>query len=90
MSDALWRDQGIEAAVFGAMFLRGADNEVMEVIASLSDSAFNFHQYRHVYRAVAAQARVLHPHPRQRSSTCFIDPPPDSCYLKNTEHGRYI
>jgi replicative DNA helicase len=57
MSDALWRDQDIEAAVLGAMFLRGADNEVMEVIASLPDSAFNFHQYRDVYLAIAAQAR---------------------------------
>lgn len=57
MSNALWRDEGIEGAVIGAMFLRGADNEVMEVIASLPDSAFNFHQYRDIYRAIAAQAR---------------------------------
>lgn len=57
MSKALWRDEGIEGAVIGAMFLRGADNEVMEVIASLPDSAFNFHQYRDIYRAITAQAR---------------------------------
>lgn len=57
MSDALWRDQDMEAAVLGAMFLRGAEAEVMEVIASLPDTAFNFPQYREIYRAVAAQAR---------------------------------
>lgn len=57
MSDALWRDQDMEAAVLGAMFLRGAEAEVMEVIASLPDTAFNFQQYREIYRAVAAQAR---------------------------------
>lgn len=57
MSNALWRDQDIEAAVIGAMFLRGADTEVMEVIASLPESAFNFHQYREIYRAICVQAR---------------------------------
>ena len=57
MSKELWRDEGIEGAVIGAMFLRGADNEVMEVIASLPESVFNFHQYRDIYRAIAAQAR---------------------------------
>jgi len=57
MSDALWRDQDMEAAVLGAMFLRGAEAEVMEVIASLPETAFNFQQYREIYRAVAAQAR---------------------------------
>ena len=57
MSDALWRDEDMEAAVLGAMFLRGAEAEVMEVIASLPDTAFNFPQYREIYQAVAAQAR---------------------------------
>ncbi|RTY57981.1 replicative DNA helicase [Pantoea sp. YU22] len=57
MSDALWRDEDMEAAVLGAMFLRGAEAEVMEVIASLPDTAFNFPQYRDIYRAITAQAR---------------------------------
>lgn len=57
MSDAQWRDQEMEAAVLGAMFLRGAEAEVMEVIASLPDTAFNFQQYREIYRAITAQAR---------------------------------
>lgn len=53
----MWRDQDIEAAVIGAMFLRGADAEVMEVIASVPDTAFNFPQYREIYRAIGIQAR---------------------------------
>lgn len=57
MSDAKWRDEGMEAAVLGAMFLRGAEAEVMEVIASLPETAFNFPQYRDIYRAITAQAR---------------------------------
>lgn len=57
MSDAQWRDQEMEAAVLGAMFLRGAEAEVMEVIASLPDTAFNFQQYREIYRSITAQAR---------------------------------
>lgn len=57
MSNNLWRDEDIEGAVIGAMFLRGADSEVMDVIASLPESAFNFHQYRDIYRAISIQAR---------------------------------
>lgn len=57
MSNPKWRDQDIEAAVIGAMFLRGADAEVMEVIASIPDTAFNFPQYREIYRAIGIQAR---------------------------------
>lgn len=57
MSKVMWRDQDMEAAVIGAMFLRGADAEVMEVITSLPDSAFNFTQYREIFRAIVLQAR---------------------------------
>ncbi len=57
MSDAKWRDEDMEAAVLGAMFLRGAEAEVMEVIASLPETAFNFPQYREIYRAITVQAR---------------------------------
>lgn len=57
MSNVMWRDENMESAVIGAMFLRGADSEVMEVISSLPESAFNFKQNRDIYRAIAAQAR---------------------------------
>lgn len=57
MSSILWRDEEIEGAVIGAMFLRGPDSEVMEVIATLPESAFNFPQYRDIYQAITVQAR---------------------------------
>jgi len=57
MSNSQWRDEDIEGAVIGAMFLRGPDSEVMDVISTLPESAFNFHQYRDIYRAIAMQAR---------------------------------
>ncbi|WP_455853145.1 replicative DNA helicase [Pantoea endophytica] len=57
MSNSQWRDEDIEGAVIGAMFLRGPDSEVMDVIATLPESAFNFHQYRDIYRAITVQAR---------------------------------
>ncbi|MEB5973471.1 replicative DNA helicase [Pantoea dispersa] len=57
MSNTLWRDESIEGAVIGAMFLRGLDSEVMDVITTLPESAFNFHQYRDIYRAITIQAR---------------------------------
>lgn len=57
MSSTQWRDESIEGAVIGAMFLRGLDSEVMDVITTLPESAFNFHQYRDIYRAITIQAR---------------------------------
>lgn len=57
MSSILWRDEEIEGAVIGAMFLRGPDSEVMDVIATLPESAFNFSQYRDIYQAITVQAR---------------------------------
>lgn len=53
----VWRDEDIEGAVIGAMLLRGADNEVMDVIASLPASAFDMWQYREIYQGICAQAR---------------------------------
>ncbi|MDR6298252.1 replicative DNA helicase [Pantoea dispersa] len=57
MSDPIWRDQDMEAAVLGAMFLRGPDNEVMDVISTLPESVFSYHQYREIYRAIISQAK---------------------------------
>ena len=58
MSKNLWRDQELEGAVIGAMLLRGADPEVMDIISSLPETAFNFWQYREIYKALIAQART--------------------------------
>lgn len=57
MSSTQWRDESIRGAVIGAMFLRGLDSEVMDVITTLPESAFNFHQYRDIYLAITIQAR---------------------------------
>ncbi|WP_431022048.1 replicative DNA helicase [Erwinia rhapontici] len=53
----IWRDQEIEGAVIGAMLLRGADNEVMDLIASLPASVFDVWQYREIYQGICVQAR---------------------------------
>lgn len=53
----VWRDEDMEGAVIGAMLLRGADSEVMDVIASLPASAFDVWQYREIYQGICAQAR---------------------------------
>lgn len=52
-----WRDEDIEGAVIGAMLLRGADPEVMEVISSLPAAAFAFGEYRQIYQGICAMAR---------------------------------
>lgn len=57
MSTNLWRDEQIEGAVIGAMLLRGADSEVIEQIALLPETVFNFSQYRDIYRTIAAEVR---------------------------------
>lgn len=53
----IWRDEDMEGAVIGAMLLRGADSEVMDVLSSLPASAFDVWQYREIYQGICAQAR---------------------------------
>jgi replicative DNA helicase len=56
MSD-VWRNEELEGAVIGAMFLRGADPEVLEIISRLPDGAFSVRQYREIYAGICRQAR---------------------------------
>ncbi|VDZ82818.1 DnaB-like helicase C-terminal domain-containing protein [Kluyvera intermedia] len=53
-----WRNDELEGAVLGAMFLRGADPEVLDVISRLPASAFNVKQYRDIYSGICTQARA--------------------------------
>ncbi|NIG74690.1 AAA family ATPase [Klebsiella sp. Ap-873] len=53
----VWRNEDLEGAVIGAMFLRGADPEVLEVISRLPDTAFSVRQYRDIYAGICQQAR---------------------------------
>ncbi|BCQ40923.1 helicase [Erwinia rhapontici] len=52
-----WRDGEMEGAVIGAMLLRGADSDVMDVISSLPASDFAVWQYRDIYQGICVQAR---------------------------------
>jgi replicative DNA helicase len=54
---SVWRNNELEAAVVGAMLLRGADPEVLEVISVLPDSVFNVPQYREIYNGIRRQAK---------------------------------
>lgn len=47
----------MEAAVIGAMLLRGADTDVMNIISSLPPKAFDIWQYREIFQGICAQAR---------------------------------
>ncbi|EIX4867079.1 TPA: replicative DNA helicase, partial [Escherichia coli] len=43
-----WRNDDLEGAVIGAFFLRGADPEVMDILATLSADVFSARQYRDI------------------------------------------
>lgn len=55
----VWRNDDLEGAVIGAMFLRGADPEVLEIISRLSVNAFSCRQYRDIYSGICRQARGI-------------------------------
>ncbi|MDQ4326120.1 replicative DNA helicase [Klebsiella michiganensis] len=53
-----WRNDELEGATLGAMFLRGADPETLEVISRLPASAFNVKQYQDIYAGICTQSRT--------------------------------
>lgn len=52
----VWRRDDLEGAVIGAMFLRDADPEVLEIISRLPANVFNVRQYRDIYAGICRQA----------------------------------
>jgi replicative DNA helicase len=58
MSANLWRNEDIEGAVIGGMFLRGADPEVMEIVSTLPPTVFGNWQYREIFEGICQQART--------------------------------
>ncbi len=40
MTTPVWRNDDLEGAVIGAFFLRGADHEVMDILATLPADVF--------------------------------------------------
>lgn len=53
----VWRNDDLEGAVIGAIFLRGADPEVLEIISRLPASVFYVRQYREIYSGICRQVR---------------------------------
>jgi replicative DNA helicase len=53
----VWKNEDLEEAVIGALFLRGADPEVLDVLSRLPASTFSVRQYREIYTGICRQAR---------------------------------
>lgn len=53
----VWRNDDLEGAVIGALFLRGADPEVLDILSRMPGSVFSVHQYREIYAGIRRQAR---------------------------------
>ncbi|MEK8855715.1 replicative DNA helicase [Escherichia coli] len=58
MTSPVWRNDDLEGAVIGAFFLRGADHEVMDILATLPADVFSVRAYRDIYTGICRQARV--------------------------------
>lgn len=58
MTTPVWRNDDLEGAVIGAFFLRGADPEVMDILATLPAEVFSVRAYRDIYMGISRQARV--------------------------------
>ncbi len=46
MTTPVWRNDDLEGAVIGAFFLRGADPEVMDILATLPADVFLYERIR--------------------------------------------
>ncbi|HHS9581175.1 TPA: replicative DNA helicase [Raoultella planticola] len=53
----VWKNEDLEGAVIGALFLRGADPEVLDILSRLPASTFSVRQYREIYTGICQQAR---------------------------------
>ena len=52
----VWKND-LEGAVIGAIFLRGADPEVLDILSEVPATAFSVPQYREIYTGICRQAR---------------------------------
>lgn len=57
MTMPVWKNNELEEAIIGALFLRGADPDVLDIISRLPDSAFSVRQYREIYDGICRQVR---------------------------------
>ncbi|MFU8368916.1 replicative DNA helicase [Raoultella ornithinolytica] len=53
----VWKNEDLEGAVIGAIFLRGADPDVLDILSRLPASTFSVRQYREIYTGICRQAR---------------------------------
>ncbi|WP_193133752.1 replicative DNA helicase [Klebsiella grimontii] len=53
----VWKNEDLEGAVIGAIFLRRADPEVLDILSRLPASCFSVRQYREIYTGICRQAR---------------------------------
>lgn len=53
----VWKNEDLEGAVIGAIFLRRADPEVLDILSRLPASTFSVRQYREIYTGICRQAR---------------------------------
>ena len=53
----VWKNEDLEGAVIGAIFLRGADPEVLDILSRVPASAFSVPQYREIYTGICRQSR---------------------------------
>ncbi|HCI4354605.1 TPA: replicative DNA helicase [Raoultella ornithinolytica] len=53
----VWKNEDLEEAVIGAIFLRRADPEVLDILSRLPASSFSVRQYREIYTGICRQAR---------------------------------
>ncbi|HFI5643918.1 TPA: replicative DNA helicase [Raoultella planticola] len=54
----VWKNEDLEGAVIGALFLRGADAEVLDILSRLPETVFSVPQYREIYSTIRRQAHA--------------------------------
>lgn len=57
MMTPVWKNDDLEGAVIGAIFLRNTDPEVLDILSRMPASTFSVRQYREIYAGICRQAR---------------------------------
>lgn len=57
MMTPVWKNNDLEGAVIGAIFLRNTDPEVLGILSRMPASVFSVRQYREIYSGICRQAR---------------------------------
>jgi replicative DNA helicase len=57
MMTPVWKNNDLEGAVIGAIFLRNTDPEVLGILSRMPASVFSVRQYHEIYSGICRQAR---------------------------------